>query len=1068
MQKISRPDVAEILKPLKPFQRRTVDHAFDRLFKASDSTARFLVADEVGLGKTLVARGIIAKTIEHLWETTERIDIIYICSNASIARSNLPKLQVGAATGRSFALATRLTMLAEELARNKEGVPLSKSKLNFVSFTPRTSFKFGHAGGRAEERVVLFRLLKAHVERRTGLMNLLQGEKNKKKKDDWRRRLAKDIQVDPFIERDFAKSLRETDLLERIAEAIDEWFGYYRERWPAEARSKRNELIADLRKLLAESCLKALEPDLVIMDEFQRFKSLLDNRNGDGAAELAQRLFTAKTPEGAPVRTLLLSATPYKLYTTDAEIGHEDHYEDFIATTRFLFNDNDRVQSLGRQISRFGNALKRASQGLDHDIEEAKGEVEAALRTVMSRTERVIATDDKDAMLAEHANSTMPLVDDVRQYLAADALFRAVGDYDPIRYWKSAPYLANFMRGYGFNRKLDEALSHSPDKIVNIVQNHRAAFIAGQEVDRWQEIEPANAKLREQVSRLLDGGLWRLLWLPPTVPYCSLEGPFRGMEGTTKTLLFSAWNVVPDVVSGVLSYEAERRMVAGSRVRKYQDPNHQQGQRLTLDGESSTSSRAKKRTRHRLLLLLLPCLPLAAIHPLGARREQAEPRGWVRTRVKELLRDLPNPKGRKVDDRWEWVAPLLLDPGLRNFLSEWCDSDLPHAKDHHFRGYVDDLLSVNPCELGRRPRLLPDLLTDVALGSPAVLAARTMASTAVTEKSRRRLAVQVGDAFWSLFNRPAVISLLTRLSADIEHSDSYWRMVLRYCGEGDLGAVLDEQWHWLWEQSGWDDAASADEIAKDCAGKLMKSIRPTPSRVHAWVFDGFEGGSRAEIKKKRPLRTIFALRFGHTDTEKKDDERQVNQDDVQEERRVNQDDVRAAFNSPFRPFVLASTSIGQEGLDFHPWCHRIVHWDLPGNPVDLEQREGRVHRYKGHAVRANVAATWAMDAKAKWKFGDDLWRLLFELADDAARQADESDLQPCWIAPGDTHVERHVPLLPYSREVETFQRLKRQLAAYRVAFGQPRQEELVTLLDRAGLEEAQLRDWAIDLSPPRE
>ena len=28
---------------------------------------------------------------------------------------------------------------------------------------------------------------------------------------------------------------------------------------------------------------------------------------------------------------------------------------------------------------------------------------------------------------------------------------------------------------------------------------------------------------------------------------------------------------------------------------------------------------------------------------------------------------------------------------------------------------------------------------------------------------------------------------------------------------------------------------------------------------------------------------------------------------------------------------------------------------LPGNLVDLEQREGRVHRFKGHAVRLNLA-----------------------------------------------------------------------------------------------------------------
>ena len=1051
MQKISRPDASEILKPLKPFQRRTVDHAFHRLFKASDSTARFLVADEVGLGKTLVARGIIAKTIEHLWETTERIDIIYICSNASIARSNLPKLQVGAAGGRSFALATRLTMLATQLARNEEGIPLSKSKLNFVSFTPHTSFKLGHSGGQAAERAVLFHLLEPHVERRTGLMNLLQG--TKRNKDDWRWHLNNDdIPLDQSISRDFANSLRETDLLERIEEAIDKWFRYYRTRWPDEARLERNELIVELRRLLAASCLRALEPDLVIMDEFQRFKSLLDNRTG-GAAELAQGLFAAKTPEGTPVRTLLLSATPYKLYTTDAEIGDEDHYKDFIATTQFLFNDNDRVQGLRKQLSRFGNALKAASRGLDHDVEEAKSKVETELRKVMSRTERVAATDDKDAMLAEPESSTMPLVDDVRQYLAADALFRAVGDHDPIRYWKSAPYLANFMHGYSFDGKLQKTLSNSDNEVVNIIRAQSDALIAGRQVDKWQKIEPANAKLRNEVSRLLDRGLWKLLWLPPTVPYGSLEGPFEGMEGATKTLLFSAWNVVPEVVSGVLSYEAERRMVAGGSIRKYQKPDGQQGQRLTLAGE---------RTRHRLLLLLLPCLPLAAIHPLGAQREQSEPRHWVRTRVEELLEGLPNPKGRDVDPKWEWVAPLLLDPGLRDFLRRWCDDDdLPRLKTDHFRSYVDDLLGVDLSGLGPRPEALSELLTDIALGSPAVLAARAMVSSGVSENAQRRLAVHVADAFWSLFNRPAVISLLVRLNTDVDdtRADSYWRMVLRYCRQGDLQAVLDEQWHLLWEQEGWNDAESADQIAAACARKLTESIRPTPSRVHARVFDSSGGGKSSEKGTREVrLRTIFALRFGKTDA----DETMLN-----DEKPVSQDVVRAAFNSPFRPFVLASTSIGQEGLDFHPWCRRIVHWDLPGNPVDLEQREGRVHRYKGHAVRANVAAKWAMSAKAKWKFGDDLWRLLFELADDAARQAGESDLQPCWIAPGEHRVERHVPLLPYSREVEAFQRLKRQLAAYRVAFGQPRQEELVTLLDQAGLEEARLRDWAIDLSPPQ-
>ena len=144
-----------------------------------------------------------------------------------------------------------------------------------------------------------------------------------------------------------------------------------------------------------------------------------------------------------------------------------------------------------------------------------------------------------------------------------------------------------------------------------------------------------------------------------------------------------------------------------------------------------------------------------------------------------------------------------------------------------------------------------------------------------------------------------------------------------------------------------------------------------------------------------------------------------------------------------------------------------MHWNLPGNPVDLEQREGRVHRYKGHAVRRNVVAAQGFDALASWRPGEDIWALIFKLAEDAARADDQkSGLVPHWIARGDCHVERHVPLLPYTKEVEAFERLKRQLAAYRVVFGQPRQEELVTLLDSANLDVTRLEGWAIDLTPP--
>ena len=63
--------------------------------------------------------------------------------NAGIARANLPKLQIGGASERSFALATRLTMLATELVPGDDGPGFMDNKLNFISFTPGTSFNMG-------------------------------------------------------------------------------------------------------------------------------------------------------------------------------------------------------------------------------------------------------------------------------------------------------------------------------------------------------------------------------------------------------------------------------------------------------------------------------------------------------------------------------------------------------------------------------------------------------------------------------------------------------------------------------------------------------------------------------------------------------------------------------------------------------------------------------------------------------------------------------------------------------------------------------------------------------------
>ena len=91
----------------------------------------------------------------------------------------------------------------------------------------------------------------------------------------------------------------------------------------------------------------------------------------------------------------------------------------------------------------------------------------------------------------------------------------------------------------------------------------------------------------------------------------------------------------------------------------------------------------------------------------------------------------------------------------------------------------------------------------------------------------------------------------------------------------------------------------------------------------------------------------------------------------------------------------------------------MVYWDLPANPLDFEQREGRVDRYKGHAIRKNVAAAHRSAALASGI--EDRWHAVFE----AAAVGDDhglGDLTPFWIYPGDAQLQRRIMALPLSRD----------------------------------------------------
>jgi hypothetical protein len=245
----------------------------------------------------------------------------------------------------------------------------------------------------------------------------------------------------------------------------------------------------------------------------------------------------------------------------------------------------------------------------------------------------------------------------------------------------------------------------------------------------------------------------------------------------------------------------------------------------------------------------------------------------------------------------------------------------------------------------------------------------------------------------------------------------YWQMVLSYCVEGNFQAMIDEYAHLL---------ASSGLTLSQAVERFQGVLGIRPVNVACQFME-----DRGKLVKNTTLRCHYAVPLGN---QKMADDKGV--------QRVGT--VRDTFNSPFRPFVLNSTSIGQEGLDFHWYCSRVIHWNLPSNPIDIEQREGRVNRYKSLVVRRRVKEVYATELRDT---SNDVWFELFDIADKATREDRKSDLVPYWhLAEGSAVIERIIPMMPMSREVGRIKEALKILSLYRLAFGQPRQKELLANL----------------------
>lgn len=1030
-------DADPVIAGLKGFQQRTVEHVMAQFGRPS-SRRRFLVSDETGLGKSLVARGVIARTIEKLQHEPGRrqINVVYVCSNSDLAAQNLSRLDVTG--GRHKGIPSRLSLLAKYTKELQPDLDVGGVQVNLVSFTPGTSFRTGHQSGQVQERALLFLLLDSVVDlsgwNRHAALVLLRGTVGSREMFEYR--IAEleaelDGPPDPGISNLFLTACHQDGLIATFTDQLKH-LGRRRD-VPDDMAEEVRKLIAGMRRELARAGLTVLNPDLVILDEFQRFPELLNASTAPG--ELADQLFSYPN-----TRVLLLSATPYKPFTYAEESG-DDHHRDFLRTITFL--DPEVTDQAAQDLTEYRTA---ATHG--RPVAELASRLRTTLLQVMSRNERPVGV--AGGMLSEHVNEVDDLsATDLLDYVALQRLSGLVMGDVSLEYWKSTPYFANFCDGYKLSEQLKKRLKGGDaDSLRPAVQ--ALARLDPTAASGTGEVDLGNGKLRALARQTVDAGWWQLLWMPPSMPYLKPSGPYAEpwAQGITKRLVFSSWSATPTAIASLLSQRAAR---AASMASTRDDDRHtaRPGARSLLN-YSVAGGRAESMTT---LALFWPMPGLARrADPLAAAQPERAPlsRAVLEASLTRELRKGTNKYGVSAVAEAARAAIALQDSvpqGLlngvngRNQIIEalGTTSSTDTEDQTGQRGlatHIDEALELLRDGSDIEMASVAPTVATLAAHSPGNIAWRALHrlvadNPSVTDVGLWSAAATVAAGFRTLFNRPDTIVLLEQL----DENGAYWQKVLRYCAAGNLQAVMDEYLHHIANEA---RAEIDDDSLMDIAEAVTSALTLVPSTYR--VFDPDNPDDPISMTSR------FALRYGGGNTDEN----------------VRQPDVRRSFNSPFWPFVLASTSVGQEGIDFHWWCSAITHWNTPANPVDFEQREGRIDRFGGHAVRRNLAHRHGAAMLAS----SNPWHAAYKLGAD--EQANLGDFAPHWVYPGPAKIERHLSPYPLSVDVARFERLKSDLALYRLTFGQPRQEDMLALLRKQGLEAKPevLAEMRIDLSPP--
>lgn len=277
--------------------------------------------------------------------------------------------------------------------------------------------------------------------------------------------------------------------------------------------------------------------------------------------------------------------------------------------------------------------------------------------------------------------------------------------------------------------------------------------------------------------------------------------------------------------------------------------------------------------------------------------------------------------------------------------------------------------------------------------------------------------------FTHLFSHPVGIAAVRSVYRD----GDYLKAVQSYCDDGCLGDVLTEYTSLLAAELNDSDVRMAQAVKK------VDALRISEPKLN------LQEGEQLKPQKISAANLFAVGLFA---------ENQNSSDLV-----IRMANIKNAFNSPFWPFVFTSTSIGAEGIDLHWYARNIVHWNAPARPLDIEQREGRVLRYRCHALRLNERLQGVVEqacVKDDW-IGSDMFGTQLNFSADTEGEGDTA----CY------HVIRKTCFESESGERDWFEHGKKIVAVYRSVLGTSDADQLL----RGEVAVEDTKPAGLDLSP---